>query len=117
MLHNENSRLTAEQLSLAALGLLVTSGGNLYMLNLLVRTANASVAQRAALELGTALRIRIAAQVAAHGSETSVQIPSLAMRVERAARAVEMALPTCRSRSPRDFADARGALASSRPGA
>ena len=74
------------------------------MLNLLVRTANASVAQRAALELGTALRIRITPQVAQHRGETSLQIPSLAMRVESTARAVEMALPACRSRSPRDFA-------------
>ncbi len=104
MLNNEKKVLTVEQIVAAALGLLVTTSGSLFMLQLLVRTANASVVRRAAVELSEGLRIRITPLVARHRSTSGLKAPSLATCVERAAEAVEKALPTCRSRSPKDFA-------------
>jgi hypothetical protein len=86
----------------AALHLLVTTAGTLFMLLLLMRTANASVARAASTAFRVKLRLRVAELVSAfakaHGNGRNA-----AARIEEIAAAIEAALPACRSRSPRDL--------------
>lgn len=87
----------------APLSLLVTTAGSLYMLHLLMRTANASVARRALEEFRTGLRHRVTPLVARLLGATSVIDPRVIAETEGAATAVEAALGACRSRSPKDL--------------
>lgn len=87
----------------APLSRLVTTAGSLYMLHLLMRTANASVAMRALQEFRAGLRHRVAPLVASLVGASSVVDPRVVAETEGAATAVEAALNACRSRSPHDF--------------
>jgi hypothetical protein len=86
----------------AALHLLVTTAGSLFMLLLLTRTANASVAHAAANVLRMRLRLRVAELVAVFAKGKLVARDAAA-RIEDISAAIEAALPGCRSRSPRDL--------------
>ena len=86
----------------AALHLLVTTAGSLFMLLLLTRTANASVAHASANAFRMKLRLRVAELVAVLAKGKLVARDAAA-RIEEIAAAIEAALPGCRSRSPRDL--------------
>ncbi|MCU0649508.1 MAG: hypothetical protein MUF00_16060 [Gemmatimonadaceae bacterium] len=86
----------------AALHLLVTTAGSLFMLLLLTRTANASVANAAANVLRMKLRLRVAELVAVFAKGKLVARDAAA-RIEEIAAAIEAAISGCRSRSPRDL--------------
>lgn len=85
------------------LTVLVTSNGSLYMLLLLARRANASVASRAAAELKAGIRARVVALLVSRAVAVTDIAPDLSTTVEGAVQVVEAALNGCRARSPRDF--------------
>ncbi|WP_434480832.1 sigma factor-like helix-turn-helix DNA-binding protein [Gemmatimonas sp.] len=102
MKHRQNKTTDTGFVTAAALHLLVTTAGTLFMLLLLVRTANASVARAATTAFRMKLRQRVAELVAAFAPGRFV-VRDTAARIEEIASAIEAALPACRSRSPRDL--------------
>jgi hypothetical protein len=102
MTNHQHQTSDTSFITAAALHLLVTTAGTLFMLLLLMRTANASVARAASAAFRMKLRMRVAELVSvfakAHGNGRNA-----AARIEEIAAAIEAALPACRSRSPRDL--------------
>jgi hypothetical protein len=102
MKHRQNMNSETSCITAAALHLLVTTAGTLFMLMLLMRTANASVASAAATAFRMKLRFRVAELIAVF-AKGQIVARDTAIRIEEIAAAIEAALPACRSRSPRDL--------------